>query len=204
MRRLHRLFMLSGAILSLAATPIGKSHIPQPVLTFHLDFASAVTPVERGTARFAFDAAVEEWEKLVPEQARFKTLPPDTKIGVADFEVIISPEQIDGDDQVLGMYQGSYTKDRTRLHGIIYIISEWGHWRDPEMDIPMDYYDYKWVDMHEIGHLLGLAHHIWDPHGIMDFFDHDKIARRLLVSPTPDEIQTIKDGIDAIGTAVDK
>lgn len=190
------------AVLSMGFCSSDSPQIPQPEVTFHLAFSSKVSAVDRGTARLAFDSAVEAWKALTPDQARFRVISPDTKLGVADFEVVISPETIDNDTGCLGQYSGHYTKGKSRIYGIIYLITERGHWKNQA--IPMDYWDYKWVSMHELGHLLGLGHHYPDPHGIMDYFEHDKIPARLLVGPTPDEIQDVKNHRIGLATEVDK
>lgn len=181
--------------------PMGDTpQIPQAEVTFHLAFSPATSRFARLTSEDAFRAAVAEWQLLTPQQARFRLLPNDTRPGVANFEVRIGPETIVNNTSVLGYYDGHYTKDRTKIYGSILLITESGHWANTRVD--MDFWDYKFVAMHELGHLLGLGHHLC-PHGIMSYFDHDAIYGLLRTCPTPDEIRDVKEHRVGLATEVD-
>ena len=196
------LVLLAG--FSMGAVPVQDGpQIPQALLTFHLAIAASVPAHDRALAQDAFHSAVAEWELLTPAQARFSILPDSISMeGPADFEVRISPDTIDKDVDCLGMYDGHYKKDHSRIYGTIYVISEWGHWEHQAH--PMDFWDYKFVMMHEIGHLLGLGHHDANPHGIMNYFDHALIPARLVHSPSSDEIEAVKTHKVGLKTEVDK
>lgn len=196
---MKRLLLLLVTCLCMGLGPANGPQIPQKEVSIRVVFAGSLSPSARDTAQAGVRAAVNEWETLVPKEARFRLLS-DTSRETPDFYVEISPATIANDEGCLGYYDGHYTKGRTKIYGVIHVISEWGHWRTPREAIPMDFWDYKFVAMHELGHLLGLAHHEI-PHGIMNYFDH---TAAIDARPSQDEIDFILAHKVGLETEVDK
>ncbi len=152
--------------------------IPQPVCTYKIEFSRSVPQSQRSTFVLAVNDGVQEWKSCAPKAARFRFV----TSGPADMVIHLGPEQIDGEDDVLG-YCDDLEYDHVRK-GTLYVITEWGHWNLIPQHNLMTPSMIKAVTMHEMGHFLGLMH---NHDGVMRGFDEN----RLPVKPSPDEIEEV-------------